>query len=239
GREWSDPRSVWTPDQPLVEEAVFVWLDRMRLQFDDGLACQRKDPVQTADRLDGCQREKEVDNAVAPGQQAVHPSAVETIAEVLLPGLKREVSPNDRAGGKKSSQQHVGAEVHVMMAIHPLRRYPVQAEELIPLGRDDIVEGTSKPRMKDHRGQSVPQEVPRQFALSFDESGWTRPHGKRRRQVQMQTDVDATRASQVGRPGPAMASTSFRYRCFITSQRIGAYSTLACAARRSRNPGSP
>ena len=63
-------------------------MDRMRLQFDDGLACQRKDPVQTADRLDGCQREKEVDEVVVAGQDAVHESPIEAVLQALLAGLE-------------------------------------------------------------------------------------------------------------------------------------------------------
>src|SRR2546430_5056296 len=42
--------------------------------------------------------------------------------------------------------------------------------------------------------------------------------------------------STVLRPGPIRSSINPKYRCFITSQRIGAYSSLALAASRARNP---
>src|SRR5437762_3780229 len=126
--------------------------------------------------------------------------AVETVAEALLSWLKREVAPDNCSARQKSSKQNVGTEVHVVMAIHPLRLGAVEARELVTLRRHNILEGPDEPRMEHHWRQPVPHQVPCEFALPFNELRGTRRRGKGRRQIEMQTGINSAPAGDGCRP---------------------------------------
>jgi len=70
-------------------------MDGMCLHFDNKLTSQGEDPLQAAGKLEGHQREEEVEEAVAPGLHAVHGPPVEAVPEALLTGLEGEVSPHE------------------------------------------------------------------------------------------------------------------------------------------------
>src|SRR5271157_1366023 len=106
----------------------------MRLHFDDELVSQGKDPFKAGQRFEWLEREKEVGEAVTPGQYAVHNLAIKTVAEALFSRPKGEVSSNSSSSWKKSSKKHVRAQVHVMMAIESPWRCPINTAEFVELG---------------------------------------------------------------------------------------------------------
>jgi len=62
GRSWPDPDvGGLTEHVPFREKPIFALMDGMRLHFDHEFASQREDPLQAARKLDGRQREEEVD----------------------------------------------------------------------------------------------------------------------------------------------------------------------------------
>ena len=84
-----------TGNVPLREEPIFVRMDGMRLHFDSELPSQREDPLEAARTLEGREREEEVEQAVAPGQDAAHDAPVDAVPRALLTRLEREVSAHE------------------------------------------------------------------------------------------------------------------------------------------------
>ena len=74
---------------------MFFQMDGMCLHFDNKLTSQGEDPLQAAGKLEGHQREEEVEEAVAPGQHVVHTHSVEAVPDALLTGLEGEVSTHE------------------------------------------------------------------------------------------------------------------------------------------------
>ena len=73
-------------------------------------------------------------------QQAIDQPPIATINPCLLPWPECEATPHQRSGGQKSSEQHIRAEVHVMVPIETLGSVTVYALELIKLRRHYILE---------------------------------------------------------------------------------------------------
>jgi len=139
----------------------------MRFQFDDELVSERVDPLQAFRRFERRQREEEIYEPMPSGQAAVHSSSIEAVPQAFLPSLEGEVSPHDRSWWEKSLDKHVCAEVHMMMAVEPLRVCPVDAAEFVELGCHHILKGIDQSRMKNHLGEAVSQKVSGDLLLAF------------------------------------------------------------------------
>jgi len=120
------------------------------------LPSQQKDPLQTSLRFQGGKREEEVDESVTPSEQAVHNSAIETVAPTLLTRLKGKISPNEQPLRQQLLNQDVGAKVGVMMAIEAIRGLFVKTLELVHLCRNHVLERANEPWMKDNASQRMP-----------------------------------------------------------------------------------
>jgi len=77
-----------------------------------------------------------------------------------------------------------------MVAVDPVRRRSIQTLEFLQFGRDDVFEGLAEPRMKDDLAEAVPAQVAGKLLLAFDEPAWTSRRRERRRQVQVEADLD-------------------------------------------------
>ena len=88
-------------------------------------------------------------------------------------------------------KEHVRAEMHVMMAVDPLRGCPVDAAEFVELGRHEVVERPDKPRVKYHLGKAVPQQIPGDLLLVFKKSCGTARARKLRRKVKVEARVNS------------------------------------------------
>jgi hypothetical protein len=86
---------------------------------------------------------------MAPGQHVVHNSAIGAIAKTLLTALKCEASPDQSTLGQQLCQENVGAQVHVMMAVNPLRSCRIEAIKFLKLCLNHVCKRTDKSGMKD------------------------------------------------------------------------------------------
>ncbi len=147
-----------TQNSTTRQESIFFRIDRVRLQFDHKLASEGKDPLQAAWRFERREREEEVDEAVAAGKHAVRNQAIEPVSQpLLLTGLEGKVPPYQRSGRQQATEQHVCAEVHVMMAVEAVGVLLVETAVFVELGRYDVLEGPNEPGVKDCSGHGVPQ----------------------------------------------------------------------------------
>src|SRR5688572_13478125 len=101
----------------IAQKPVFVRLDRMCLQFDNGPSSQGTDPLDPRPWFERLQREKQIGLPVPARQHAVDRSAIESVPDTLLSGLEAEVPSDERPGGKKTGAEDVRAQMHVVMAI--------------------------------------------------------------------------------------------------------------------------
>ena len=170
----------------------------MSLHFDNESTSQLDDPLQPTRGRERHQRKEEVSQAVAPGEHAVHQSSIDDVPEALLTDLKRKASPHHRASGQEAREQHIRAEVHVMMAVEPVRGRPVQAPELVELGGDDVVERPREPRMKYGLAEPVTPQVPGHLLLALNQSPRTSRGRERARQVEVQAHLDSLLLSDRG-----------------------------------------
>ena len=128
-------------------------------------------------------------------QYAINGLPVEAIAPTLLASAEREASPGNTAGWEQSSGEDVGAQVHVMMAVYPLRDIAIEPDVLLNLGRDKVFEWSLEPRMKECRRQTMSPQTGRNSFLHFhNPSGATWP-GKSSGKVQVKAGIDRSVAS--------------------------------------------
>src|ERR1700720_463069 len=111
----------------------------MRLHFHDKPASQRKNLLQAAARGKWRQREKEIRQLVAAGQNGVYASAVLAIEQTLLAWPKRKIPARDRSFRQKTRKEDIRTEVHMMVAVYAVRMFPVETAELIELGGDHVL----------------------------------------------------------------------------------------------------
>jgi hypothetical protein len=112
--------------------------------------------------------------------------------------LEREVPSGDRPSGQKSPEKDIGTEMHVMVPIHPLRLFSVQATEFTALGCDNILKRTRKARVKyDAAHGVVVRYIGGNFLLSIQELGRTVAPRKRRRKIYVKTRVYLLLASDI------------------------------------------
>jgi hypothetical protein len=145
----------------------------MCLHFHRILASQEKDPLQTSLRFQGRKREEEVDETMMSGEQAVHNSAIETVAPTLLTRLKGKISPNKQTLRQQPLDQNVGAKVGVMMPIETGWTFLVNPAEFVDLGRHNVFKRADEAGMKGGAGKRVPQQIPSDFTLMFKQSSGT------------------------------------------------------------------
>jgi hypothetical protein len=163
----------------------------MRFQFDDELVSQRVDPLQAFRGFERRQREEKVDQPMPSGQPTIYRPSMEAIPQAFLSPLETEVSPHDRSRWDESLDKHVCAEVHMVMAVDPLRGSPVDAAEFVELGCYEVVERPDKPRVKYNLGKAVPQQIPGDLLLVFKKSYGTASARKRRRKVEVEARVNS------------------------------------------------
>ena len=96
----------------------------------------------------------------------VHQASIEPVPRALLSPLEGEVSPHDSSWWKQSLEEHVCAEVHVMMAVEFLGISTVNTTEFIELTRHEVFERPGKSGVKYDLSEAVPQ-VLGQLALVF------------------------------------------------------------------------
>ena len=145
----------------------------MCLHFHRILASQEKDPLQTSLRFQRRKREEEVDEAVLSGEQSVHNSAIETVTPTLLTRLKGKISSNKETLRQQPLKQDVGTKVGMMMPIETIRGFFVKTAEFVKLGQHNVLERADECRMKHSPCKTMPQEIPSELTLMFDESSGT------------------------------------------------------------------
>ena len=170
---------------------MFVGLNRMRFHLDDVLASQGENPLEAGRGCERREREQEVVQAVAPNQHAVHEPTVCAVEEPFLHRLKGEVSPHEGAGRQQAAEKHIRAEVHVVMAVEAGGIAAVEAAEVVDLGGDDVLERSHERWIEHKLRQPVPAEMRGDSTLVLGNPGRARRGRERRREVQVQTGVDA------------------------------------------------
>jgi hypothetical protein len=80
--------------------------------------------------------------------------------------------------------------MHVMMAIDPRRRRPIQTAEFFKLSLHDVFEGAGKSRVKNYPMKRPPQQVRSDLLLALGEPDWTVRRRKPRCKVQMEAGID-------------------------------------------------
>src|SRR5690349_15383083 len=192
--------SVGSLTEPSLEqESVLVRIHRMCLDFDDVIAREREDARETARRLQGRQREEKVGDTVPPRQPAVDHPPIEAIQVALLARLEREAPSDDATGGQQALREDVGAQMHVVVAVESNGVRTVKTAELVDLRADDVVEVTRQSGAEDGLREAMPPKISAQDRLTLGEARRAVGGGERRREVEVQTGVDAVLASERGR----------------------------------------
>src|SRR5258708_28113601 len=103
----------------------------MRLHFHNRVPSEREDLLQTGRRLESCQREKKVRDAVTALQHGIRKQPENTMAQSLFAVFVGKVTPDNYSGRQKPSQQHICRQMHVMMAVNAFRCRPLETNQLL------------------------------------------------------------------------------------------------------------
>lgn len=124
-------------------------------------------------------------------QLAINSTAIGAVHPTFFAGLKAEIPPRQGASRQQLVTLHVGGKVKMMVTVDTVRPAAIQALKLIQLSLYRILEGIRQQRIVENSGHGVPPEVSNHSAMMFAELGRHPGCGKRRRQVQMQPDIDS------------------------------------------------
>jgi hypothetical protein len=155
---WPDPDVSRRREQfSSHEEAILVALHRVGLHLDHPPTRQRKDALK-AHRLERWQREKEVHRSVLPSEPSVDEAAIGAIPHALLSRLEREAPPDERSRRQEALEQHVRAQVHVVMAVQSVGDGTIEPMKLLELCAHEGLKAPGEPRMEHDLCEAVPQE---------------------------------------------------------------------------------
>ena len=96
------------------------------------------------------QSKEEIANAMPRRQIPVNEGAVITIEEVFLAAIEGKASPDLCACGKYAIQNHVTAQMHVLMTVKAGRFPAIQAREFVHLGFKYFAKSLSQKRIVDN-----------------------------------------------------------------------------------------
>ena len=117
---------------------------------------QANDFLYACQRRQGHHRKKEISHLVPASQYPVESTAVKTLAKVHPARFIRKTAPDNCFGRQQSSQDNVGAEVNMMMAINAVGVGAEEAPELGILRFDYILEGRNQAGMENRLMQPTP-----------------------------------------------------------------------------------
>ena len=132
---------------------------------------------------------KEVHQTVPFGQQPVDPTSICAIEGAFLASCEVKVPSHECACREQPLQEHIGAQVHVMVAVDLHRIKSVEPAELVELRSDDQTKRPGQTRVKHNRRQPVAQQVPRQPLLMLEQSAWNVRRRKSRGEVEVEPDL--------------------------------------------------
>jgi len=141
----------------------------MRLHLDRISAGESKDLFQPADWMERPQRKEKICDGMPAGQHAVLPVAVRAVQKALFAANEREVPSHHDAVRQQLGELNVLAQMHVMMAIHPICGMSENPLEFIHLRLNNGMERRGKAGMKEHGRQAMSPEKPRASPLMLHE----------------------------------------------------------------------
>ncbi len=129
-------------DLAASQKPVFGRVDGVSLHFNHRVLCDTKKPIQSLLRFKGRQGKEEIGEPMLFGQFLVDYSTVEAVEAALFSRQEREVTARDGARRQESREQHIGAQMHVVMTIDSARRNAVDPTELFKLSSNHVFKGT-------------------------------------------------------------------------------------------------
>lgn len=115
------------------QELILFGIHRVRFDLDRTLPGERDNPSQPV-RLKRSDRKEKIRKPMTSSEYAINSLSIKTIAPAFLASAEGEASPDDYVGWQQPSGENVGAEVHVMVAVHPGRERTIQSFILFDLG---------------------------------------------------------------------------------------------------------
>src|ERR1700682_6708336 len=110
---------------------------------------------------------------MSPCEDTIHDSAIEAVGPGLLAGREREISSNHGTSRKQSSEEHVRAKVHVMMAVNATGFFTVESAEFVKLCFHHILERSCETRMKHALADTLPKQVVAEPLLMLIQARWS------------------------------------------------------------------
>jgi hypothetical protein len=94
---------------------------------------------------------------MTPSQHAIYGATVKPVPQAFLPNLEGKISPHDGVRRQQALEDHIGTEMHVMVAVKAGWVCSIEPTEFIELGGHYILKRIDQPRMKYHLGEAVSQ----------------------------------------------------------------------------------
>ena len=129
------------------EKLVFLGVHWMCFNFHDRSPSNREDLIDAALRFKGREREEVIGKLVPFCQHMIDSSPIQPVDPALFRRPEGKVSSYYRGGRQQFAEQHIGAEVHVVMAVEApwlTAEYPLK---LLNLRRCYVLERRSQSRM--------------------------------------------------------------------------------------------
>lgn len=181
-----------TKNFALGEKPILLRVHRMRFDFDAELPGEREYLLHAARRVQRRERIEQISDAVASSQDMIRGPSIKPIPDALLTALKGKIAPHAGAGRQKTSQEHVGAKVHVMVTVQPLRLFSKETSEFLALGRNEILERPRESGVEHDRGQTVAPQISGNRLQVLPDLSRTPRSRKRGCEIQVQAGVDAS-----------------------------------------------
>ena len=121
------------------EELIFRGICWVRLDLDRTVPSQGDNPLQSLS-FERNNRKEEICKPMTPREHEINSLSVNAVAPAFLTSAEREAPPDDDVRWEQASGKNVGAQVHVMMPVDPLRACAVEPRVLLDLGGHQVRE---------------------------------------------------------------------------------------------------